>query len=202
MQYHLSKPFVRKDEKGRIIGGRARSLSEANRIGKGIIRAGHAKDVDITPNKDPTLENIRLDLFDSFNLDLFRMATKMVASLAIATGFDKLISESQIPDYLHGRTKWGATVAYCDVTPLNGLRLPLAHAIYLEIGRPSYGIVLMFGYQKIFVPLPNSMDRMAVLGSLDPISGKNPFMKLNQSALVPFRLLLSQRRLWGIYRGC
>jgi HNH endonuclease len=174
-QYHLSKPVVRKDEKGRIIGGRARSLSEANKMARGLIRSGHAREVDITANEDPVLENIRLDLSDSFNDDLFRLATKMVASLAVASSFDKLISESQIPDYLHGRAAWGTSVAYCDVTPLNQLRPPLAHTIYLETGQPSYGIVLLFGHQKIWVPLPNSTERKAILASLDSISGEESF---------------------------
>jgi hypothetical protein len=177
-QYHLSKPVLRKDEEGRITSGRARSLSEANKTARGLIRSGKAKKIDITPAENPTLEDIRLDLAYNFNEDLFRLATKMVASLAVASGFDKLISESRIPDYLHGRAAWGTSVAYCDVSPLNQLRSPLAHTIYLEVGQPSYGIVLMFGHQKIFVPLPNSTERKAVLASLDPISGEESVGKV------------------------
>jgi hypothetical protein len=177
-QYHLSKPVVRKDENGHIIGGKARSLSEANKIVRGLIRSGNAKNVDMAPAEDPILEDIRLDVDYSFNENIFRLATKMVASLAIASGAGKLVSGSRVPAYLHCRAAWGTSVAYCDVSPLNQLRPPLAHTIYLELGQASYGIVLIFGHLKILVPLPNSAERKAVLATLDPISGEESFSEV------------------------
>jgi hypothetical protein len=55
------------------------------------------------------------------------------------------------------------------------LKPPLAHTVYIELGEKSYGIVLIFGYQKIFVALPSSAERRAILASLDPLTGEESF---------------------------
>ncbi|MEO6982487.1 MAG: hypothetical protein ABI072_05170, partial [Edaphobacter sp.] len=111
----------------------------------------------------------------SFDDNMFRFSTKLVAALAIASGYKELISKSGIPSYLHGITAWPTKVAFCDVEPLVQMKPPLAHTIYIEMGEKSYGIVLIFGYLKIFVPLPSTAERRAILASLDPISGAESF---------------------------
>lgn len=174
-EYRLSKPVIRRDEEGHIIGGKARSKSEANGIAKGLLRSGRAREVDITPEESPILEDIKLDIAGNFDDDMFRLSTKLVASLAIASSYGELISTSGIPSYLHGKAAWPTKVAFCDVKPLIQLKPPLAHTIYIEMGERSYGIVLLFGHLKILVPLPSSTERRAILASLDPISGKESF---------------------------
>jgi hypothetical protein len=59
---------------------------------------------------------------------------------------------------------------------IRGLRPPLAHTIYVELGEVSYGIVLIFGFEKIFVPLPSAAKSKAFLCSLDPLTGDEQFM--------------------------
>ena len=49
---------------------------------------------------------LKLDVSVSFNPDLFRFCTKLVAALAIASGYRDLISTSGIPSYLHGNGAW------------------------------------------------------------------------------------------------
>jgi hypothetical protein len=55
---------------------------------------------------------------------------------------------------------------------------PLAHTVYIEMGEKSYGIVLIFGYQKIFVPLPSAVERMPSLHL--PLRGCPPGRDINQ----------------------
>lgn len=175
VQYRLSKPIIRTDQDGNIIGGKARSTREANSIARGLIESGKATEVEITPDEASVLEEMKLVVATSFDDNLFRFSTKLAAALAIASGYRDLISSSGIPAYLHGRAGWLSRVAFCDVKPLIRLKPPLAHTVYIELGEKSYGIVLIFGYQKIFVPLPSSAERRAILASLDPLTGEESF---------------------------
>lgn len=179
VQYRLSKPIVRRDPEGHVVGGKARSISEANKLAKGIIASGRVKKVEISPGDDPIFEDIRLDVDCSFDDDLFRFATKLAASVAVASGYQRIISASEIPQYLHGKAKWPTSVAFCDADPLRSLRPPLAHTVYLEMGELSYALVLIFGYKKIYVPLPASSERRGIVGSLDPITGEELFRDVN-----------------------
>jgi hypothetical protein len=54
----------------------------------------------------------------------------------------------------------------------------LSHAVYVELGEISYGIVLIFGFLKIYVPLPSAKEAAAFLGSLDPMTGDEMFLKV------------------------
>jgi hypothetical protein len=177
-QYHLSKPIIYRDESGRITGGKARSRHEANQIAEGLIRSGKAEKVEITPTMEPILNEIKLDLVGKFDGSLFQFCTKLAASLAVAYGYQSLISASDIPAYLYGTAAWPTKVAFCDITPLNQLKTPMAHTIYIEMGENSFGIVLLFGFKRVFVPLPCAASQKAVLASLDPISGEESFKEV------------------------
>ncbi|HEY4365125.1 MAG TPA: HNH endonuclease [Bryobacteraceae bacterium] len=174
-QYFLSKPTFIKDAKGNIIGGKARSVSEVKRITGGLIKAGKAKEVEIFTSQDRPIDDVTLTGAFSFNPDLYRTATKMVANALVA--FDRLdiIAESDISAYLHGSADRPTSLAYCDVTPIRDLRPGLAHTIYVELGEISYGIVLIFGFQKLFVPLSSVSKSEAFLASLDPLTGDEQF---------------------------
>ena len=52
-QYLLRKPTVDRDAQGRIVGGRARSRSEANKLRKKLIASGEAKEVEIYEAPSP-----------------------------------------------------------------------------------------------------------------------------------------------------
>lgn len=177
-QYVLSKPIIYKDAGGKITGGKARSLREAKRIARGLIESGKAKKVEITLAESPVLDQVRLDLVGGFDESLFRFCTKLVASLAIAFNHQSLILESKISEYLHGKDELIARVAFCDISPLNQLRTPLAHTIYLEMGLTSFGVVLLFGFKRVFVPLPSSAIHGAVLATLDPLTGEESFREV------------------------
>lgn len=171
-QYRLSKPIVRRDGEGRVVGGKARSRSEANKLAKGLIESGRAKRIEIVPEDSSSLEDVKLNIASSFDDNIFRLATKLAAAVAVASGYQQVISRSEIPQYLHGTGKWPTCVAYCDVEPLRKLKPPLAHTVYLEMGEASYSLVLIFGYMKIFVPLPASSVPRGILASLDPLTGE------------------------------
>lgn len=173
-QYFLSKPSFTKDAEGNIIGGKARSAAEAKQITAGLIKAGKAKEVEVVTAPDGPID---VSLTGSFSFDgnLYRTATKMTANVLIAFERMPVVTESDIPSYLHGRGNLLTTPAYCDVKPIRDLRPPLSHTIYVELGRISYGIVLIFGFQKIFVPLPSASQSEAFLGSLDPMTGDERF---------------------------
>ena len=170
-QYRLSNPIVRRDREGRVVGGKVRSRSEANKLAKGIIESGIAKNVEIVPEDSQTLEDVKLDIAGSFDENIFRFSTKLAASVAVASGFQQVISRSEIPGFLHGTAKWSTSIAFCDVEPLRKMKPPLAHTVYLEMGESSYALVLIFGFKKIFVPLPASPVARGILASLDPLTG-------------------------------
>lgn len=170
-QYRLSDPIVRRDNDGRVIGGKARSLSEASKLAKGLIKSGTVKNVEIVPTDSPTLEDVKLDLAGSFDENIFRFSTKLAAAVAVVSGYKQAISKSEIPGYLHGSARWSTSIAFCDVEPLRKMKPPLAHTVYLEMGEASYAIVLIFGFKKIFVPLPAIPMPRAILATLDPLTG-------------------------------
>ena len=177
-QYVLSKPVVNRDSMGKITGGKARSISEAQTIAKGLIKSGHAKEVEITQDAGAPFQDMILTASFSFNPNLYRFATKLVAAVLIRFGKARLVSNSQIPAYLHGKDVHLATLAYCDIGPIIKLRPPLAHTIYVELGDVSYGVVLLFGFQKLFVPLPFAPKNEAFLATLDPMTGDENFQNV------------------------
>jgi hypothetical protein len=174
-QYFLSKPTFTKDAEGNVIGGKARSTSEAKQITAGLIKAGKAKEIEIFTSPDIPIDDVSLTGSFSFDDELYRTATKLAANLLIAFARSLVVKESGIPSYLHGQGNLLARPAYCGVKPIRDLRPPLSHTIYVELGRISYGIVLIFGFQKIFVPLPSASQSEAFLGSLDPMTGDERF---------------------------
>jgi hypothetical protein len=178
-QYQLSRPTVVRGGDGRIIGGKARSMSEANKIAKGILASGQAKEVEISPDPSPTLEDIKLTAAFSFDEDLFRFATKLTVAVVVASGNRRLISSSGIPEYLHSKGSWPTRVAYCDVTKVRQLRPPLTHTVYVELGQYSYAIVLIFGCKKIFLPLPSSTVNQGFLATLDPLTGEERYFDVD-----------------------
>src|ERR1022692_500830 len=178
VQCVLGKPTVRRDAEGKIVGGKARSMSEAKQIAKGLIKSGQAKDVEIFTSEDGPIEDVRLTAPLSFNPDLYRLATKMAAAVLVAFDRASLVAESGIPAYLHGAADRPTSPAYCDIEPIRNLRPPLSHAVYVELGEISYGIVLIFGFLKIYVPLPSAKEAAAFLGSLDPMTGDEMFLKV------------------------
>jgi hypothetical protein len=131
--------------------------------------------VDIFPGQDEPIEGVRLTGSFSFDQDLYRLATKMTASVLVAFDQQLLVTTSGIPPYLRGNGAWPTAPAYCDISPILGLRLPLAHAVYVELGQASYAIVLLFGFLKLFVPLPASSAGAGFLAVLDPITGQECF---------------------------
>src|SRR5262249_48082690 len=104
-----------------------------------------------------------------------RLATKMVASVLVVFDQVAFVATSNIPAYLHGNATLPAAPAYFDVDSILRLRPGLAHTIYVELAEISYGVVLIFGFMKIFVPLPRSSVSAGFVASLDPITGDESF---------------------------
>jgi hypothetical protein len=52
------------------------------------------------------------------------------------------------------------------------MRPALSHAVYAELGEKSYAIVLIFGFVRVFVPLPSTRGSIGLLAYLDPIAGE------------------------------
>ncbi len=178
-QYQLAKPTILRDKDGRIIGGKARSRREAKNIADAIVASSKTKEIEISPAPHEVLEDITLTAPFSLDDDLYRFATKLAAAVVIASGRQQLISSSGIPAYLHGQGSWPASPAYCDVRAVRDLRPPLSHTVYVELGQHSYAIVLIFGYMKLFVPMPPSATALGLLATLDPITGEEAFMDVS-----------------------
>lgn len=178
VQYLLSKPIVLRDSEGKITGGKARSRSEAERISAGVIKAGHAKEIEITEEPGVNFDDMRLTGSFSFDGDLYRFAAKLTAAVLVAFGHKQCVSSSEIPAFLHGKRESLATPAYCDIAPIVAMRPPLAHTVYVELGVTSYGVVLLFGSTKLFVPLPPFSRNEAFLAILDPMTGEERFEKV------------------------
>ena len=82
-QYFLSKPTFYRDDEGQIIGGKARSASEARQITSGLIKAGKVKEVEIFHSNEKTIDDVRLTGSFRFDDDLYRLATKMAAAVLV-----------------------------------------------------------------------------------------------------------------------
>jgi HNH endonuclease len=178
VQYVLGKPTIRRDAEGKIVSGKARSMAEAKQIAKGLIKSGQAKDVDIFTSDDSPIDDVRLTAPLSLNPDLYRLATKMAAAVLVSFDRANLVAESGIPAYLRKKGDWPTGPAYCDVESIRQMRPPLAYAIYVELGEASYAVVLLFGFHKIFIPLPAASPVQAFLGSLDPMTGEERFLEV------------------------
>jgi hypothetical protein len=174
-QYVLHKPTFIKDAEGNIVGGKARSLSEARQIISGFKKAGKIKDAEIFSGEDKPFEGINLTSALTFNDDLYRLATKMAAAALVAFDRAHVVAESGIPAYLRESASMPVSPAYCDIEPIRNLRPPLSHTVYVELGKVSYTIVLIFGFLKIYVPLPSAKEAVAFLASLDPMTGDESF---------------------------
>jgi hypothetical protein len=179
VQYVHSKPTFRRDADGRITGGTARSVTEANQIARGLIKAGLAKEVEISEAPYEQLDDVVLTASSSFNPELYRFATKLVAAVLINFGYEEFVSGSGIGAYLHSKGEWLTSPAYCDISEVIKLSPPLAHAVYVELGTTSYGVVVIFGHLKIFVPLPSSSGNRAYLATLDPIDDAEVFSEVD-----------------------
>jgi hypothetical protein len=179
VQYVHSKPTFRRDADGHITGGTARSVSEAKQIARGLIKAGLAKEVEISEAPYEQFDDVSLTVPMSFNPDLYRFATKLVAAVLVNCGYNELISESGIGAYLHSKGEWLTSPAYCDIEEIINLIPPLAHCVYVELGTTSYGVVVIFGHVKLFVPLPPYSLNRAYLATLDPIDGAEVFSEVD-----------------------
>ena len=178
-QYVLSKPVIRRDSDGNIIGGSARSVTEANQIARGIRKVFPAKEIEISQAPQEPFDDVPLKVPTTFNPDLYRFATKLVAAVLVNFGHRQLISTSGIGSYLHAKGQWQSSPAYCDVTAISKLSRPLSHSVYVELGTQSYGVVLIFDYLKLFVPLPAYPTAKAFLATLDPLDGEETFTEVD-----------------------
>jgi hypothetical protein len=194
VQYKLSKPTIRRDSEGNITGGTARSVTEAKQIGRGLRKASLAKEIEISEAPYEQFDDVVLTIPTSFDSDLYRFATKLVAAVLVNFGYRQLISNSGIGAYLHAKGEWQTTPAFCDITAINKLSPPLSHAVYVELGTPSYGVAVIFGHLKVFVPLPHRPIRKAYLATLDPIDGDEAFSQVDPigSRSVPTTIQLPE----------
>jgi len=115
-QYELARPIILRNETGEIIGGRARSRSEAKQTAENLIRKGMAKEIKIEESPGENLNDVTLSVDLSYNEDLYRFSAKLVGNVAIAMGREVFIKESGIGLYLHGRFGWSVCIANCDTS--------------------------------------------------------------------------------------
>jgi hypothetical protein len=198
VQYELARPVIRRDESGKIIGGQARSRSEAEQFAASLLKKGKAKEVTIEEAPRKTLEGITLTADMSYNDDLYRFSAKLVSNTAVAMGHEAFIKQSHVAHYLHGSTGWGVCAAYSDTSAIRKLRPPLSHTVYLEFGPlQSHAVVILFGGWQIYVPLPPA-ERDAVLSYLDPITGTEFFGRTKVLNMTPSPRSLTEAE-WGVH---
>jgi hypothetical protein len=184
VQYELARPIILRNEAGEIIGGRARSRSEAKKVAASLIDKGIAKEIKIEESPGENLNDIKLSMDLNYNDDLYRFSAKLASNMAIALGHGSLIKESGIAGYLHASPGWGTRGAFCDTSAIRKLRPPLSHTIYVEFGLESQAIVILFGGMQICVPLPPAKPG-AILGFLDPITGEEFFGEVKPLYITP-----------------
>jgi HNH endonuclease len=184
VQYELAHPVIRRDDSGQIVSGQSRSRREAEQLARNLVAKGKAKRVEIEESPGEILNDVKLGINGSFNPNLYRFATKLVANVLISMGRGSLIRNSGISQYLHGKGEWATGVGYSDTSGIRKLRPPLSHTVYIEFGTPSHAIVLIFGEMQIYVPLPVASPG-AILGFLDPITGEESFEEVTPIGFVP-----------------
>ena len=184
VQYELARPVILRNESGEIVGGRARSRREAEQVIAGLIRKGRAKSLEVEEATDETLDGVKLSVDLSYNEDLYRFSTKLVANVAVALGRDTLVRESGIGRYLRNSLAWQTRIGNLDTSAIRKLRPSLSHTVYVEFGDRSHGVVILFGWMEVYVPLPSSAPG-AILGFLDPITGEEFFGKTEILGISP-----------------
>jgi hypothetical protein len=184
VQYELARPLILRDEAGNIIGGRARSRSEAEQFAASLIKKGKAKEVTIEEAPGENLNDVKLGVHLSYNDDLYRLSTKLASNTAIFMGRHTLIKESGIAQYLYGNLGWGTRIGYCDTSAIRSLRPGLSHTVYIEFGFNSHAFVILFGEMQVYVPLP-AAEPGAILSFLDPITGEESFRELKPINMPP-----------------
>jgi len=190
-QYELARPVILRNEAGDIIGGRARSRSEAEQFAASLIKKGKAKEIKIEEAPSENLNDIRLSVDLSYNEDLYRFSAKLACNMAIVMGREALIKESGIARYLHGGPGWGTRIAHCDTSAIRSLRPHLSHTVYIEFGPQSHAVVILFGGMQIYVPLP-ATEQGAILGFLDPITGEESFGEVKALNITPPSMLWTE----------
>jgi HNH endonuclease len=184
VQYELARPVILRNEAGDVIGGRARSRSEAEQAAASLIRKGNAKEVKIEEAPGENLNDIKLVVDLSYNADLYRFSAKLVANMTVFMGRRTFVKESGIAGYLHGNLAWNAGIACCDTSAIRNLRPGLSHTVYVEFGPQSHAVVILFGGMQIYVPLPAAPSG-AILGFLDPITGEESFGEVKALNITP-----------------
>jgi hypothetical protein len=183
-QYELARPVILRNEEGEIIGGRARSLSEAQQTAASLIKKGKAKEIEIEEAPGENLNNVALSVNLSYNEDLYKFSAKLAGNMAILMGREALIKDSGIARHLHGILGWESRIAHFDTSAIRRLRPPLCHTVYIEFGPQSYAVVILFGAMQVYVPLPGA-EHGAILGFLDPITGEESFREAPALNIAP-----------------
>jgi hypothetical protein len=184
-QYELSRPIVSRNEAGDIIGGRARSWSEAREFAASLMASGKAKEVRIEEAHDENLNDVKLCTGLSYNDDIYRFSAKLVSNTAILMGRKALIRASGIARYLQGGPGSSARIAHCNTSGIRSLRPGLSHTVYIEFNSlESRALVILFGWMQIYVPLP-AAKQGAILGFLDPITGEESFRETKPLNITP-----------------
>ena len=191
-QYELSRPLIRRDEAGRIIGGTARSRAEAEQVAASLLRKGKAKEVGIEESRGTDLRDVKLCVDLSYNEDLYRFSAKLVGNMTVLMGRARDLKCSGIAEFLHGGIERLARIAVCDTSPIRALRPGLSHTVYIEFSPLlSQAIVILFGAMQLYVPLPCG-EKGAYLGFLDPVSGEESFQEVKFLGITPAPTLYTE----------
>jgi HNH endonuclease len=175
----LARPVITKDSEGRVTGGLFPNKKMAEPLVQHAIREGRT--VQIVTNHDlpkniPTLvcglDFGPLILRPALKISLAAASLLEVPRVRLRDAREELRKDPRSP-------LPRCTVVAIDYADIRRFAKPLSHVVYVE-STPErvYGIVQFFGVLQIWCGLsdvPAQGDRMAVCGTLDPITGKERF---------------------------
>ena len=183
-QFRLSKPIVEKNDQGKTTSITYATEKEARQAAESTIKKGKAQRV--------VIEKIPMELpftGAAFNFELspdfLRLALKMCFTL------NTLLPEIRVEELAYSQAilrgdqhylPQNVIPAFVDYMPLDSQREALCHVIYVERNKSRiYGVVQFYGVIQVYCDLGKptfATSNAAILGVLDPITGKEEFTEV------------------------
>jgi len=202
LKVELAKPYIEYNKENQIIGGVFPNMKLVNQLVRSLNHKKYVKDIKIEAESLAKMDLVGLEHVITLGPDIKKTALKMCINLCTLLPDFNLseIDDSKIyfSQTFNGVSIRGVIPEYNTLEDIDEHREALSHVIYVERGEHFIsGLVQFFGVIQLFCHIGKSKKDskpIAMLASLDPLTGKEQFKTLTPIKLKtpPFSILLAE----------